>query len=324
MDKTMFVLGGTGFIGYEVVTQAVLEGWHVNALVRSEEAANKVKQKGANPVVGDISQLDTWIEIAGESMALIDLTQPKFPRRLGRSAIKAISAERQAMIRVILAGLESLPANQRPIFFSVSGADDLQPDDHGRINEHSPLRSSLYGFSQIGIPVRRLVETSGIETTFLYFGNLVYGPGKIFADQFINGLKKGSAFIIGKGTNHLPLVHVTDAARALVHLAGLPRLEVKGRSFIVMDEANTTLRDLLYETAALMGVRRPARLPAWLAALVAGSIAVETITLDVYADPSALLATGFHFKYSSYKQGVPATLSALGYASHLPADIIKS
>jgi 2-alkyl-3-oxoalkanoate reductase len=319
MDNTMFVFGGTGFIGYEVVTQAAMAGWHVTALVRSEEAAYKVKQKGANPVLGDISQVDSWIGTASENMVLIDLTQPKFPRRLGRSAIMSISSERQAMMRVILAGLESLPANQRPIFFSVSGADDLQPDEYGRINEHSLLRSSFYGFSHIGIPVRRLVETSGIEAEFIYFGNLVYGPGKIFVDQFINGLRHGAAFIIGRGTNHLPLVHVTDAARALVHLAGLPREEVKGRSFIVMDGADTTLRDLLYETAALMGVKRPARIPAWLAALVAGSIAVETITLDVHADPSALLATGYHFQYPSYKQGVPSTLSALGYASHLPA-----
>jgi hypothetical protein len=30
MDNSMFVFGGTGFIGYEVVTQAVLTGWHVN------------------------------------------------------------------------------------------------------------------------------------------------------------------------------------------------------------------------------------------------------------------------------------------------------
>jgi hypothetical protein len=50
-----------------------------------------------------------------------------------------------------------------------------------------------------------------------------------------------------------------------------------------------------------------------LAAPVAGSIAVETVTVDVLADPSALLQTGFHFTYPSYHKGVSATLTRMGY-----------
>ncbi len=119
-----------------------------------------------------------------------------------------------------------------------------------------------------------------------------------------------------------------------------------------MDGADTTQRELLDETATLMGAKRPGAVPTWLAALVAGSIAVETMTLyviynleqrgrllnnlhyvyselvsdvlfqrsrarlyiiDAHADPSALLATGFHFRYPSHQQGVPATLAVLGY-----------
>ncbi len=313
MNKTLFLLGGTGFIGHEVIIQAVQAGWHVKALVRSEEGANKLQQVSAHPIVGDIYQPETWIAEARGSTALIDLSQPKLPKRLSRSAMKALSAARQAMTRATLEALQSLPAEERPIFFSVSGADDLQPDAQGTISERSPLRSHPRGFAHIGIPVRQLVEISGIEATSVYFGNLVYGPGKVFADQYITGLRNGSARILGKGTNRVPLVHVTDAARALVHLAGLPRTGLVGRIFIVMDGADTTQRELLDETATLMGVKRPGAVPTWLAALVAGSIAMETITLDAHADGSALLATGFHFRYPSHQQGVPATLAALGY-----------
>jgi 2-alkyl-3-oxoalkanoate reductase len=313
MNRTIFILGGTGFIGHEVVIQAVQAGWHVKALVRSEEGANKLRQSGAYPVVGDIYRPETWINEARGSTALIDLTQPKFPKRLSRSAIKALSAERQAMTRATLKALQGLPAGERPIFFFVSGADDLQPDAQGAINERSSLRSQPIGFAHIGIPVRQLVEASGVEASYVYFGNLVYGPGKVFADQYITGLKKGSARVVGRGTNHLPLVHMTDAARALVHLAGLPRTELAGRTFIAIDGVGTTQRELLDETADFMGVKRPAAVPAWLAALVAGSIAVETITLDAHTDPSALLATGFLFRYPSHQEGVPATLAALGY-----------
>ena len=61
MNKTLFILGGTGFIGHEVVIQAMQAGWHLKALVRSEEGANKLQQVGAHPVVGDIHRPETWI-----------------------------------------------------------------------------------------------------------------------------------------------------------------------------------------------------------------------------------------------------------------------
>lgn len=311
MSKNVFVLGGTGFIGHEVVIQAVQAGWQVKTLVRSEEGADKLRQVGAHPVLGDIYQPESWIAEAGGSTALIDLTQPRFPKRLSRSAIKSLSTERQAMTRAALGALRKLPAEERPLLFSISGADDLQPDAQGTISERSLLRSHPRGFAYIGIPVRQLVEPSGIDATYVYFGNLVYGPGKVFADLYIAGLRKGSARVIGKGTNRLPLIHVTDAARALVHLAGLPRPDLVGRTFIAMDGTDTTQRELLDDAAALMGVKRPRAMPAWLAVLVAGSIAVETITLDAHADPSALLASGFRFRYPSHHEGVAATLASL-------------
>ena len=127
MNKSMFILGGTGFIGHEVVIQGVDAGWQVKALVRSEEGADRMRRIGALPIAGAIHRPEAWIAEVHGSTAMIDLTQPKFPKRLGRSAIKSLSTERQAMTRVTLGALRTLPAEERPILFSVSGADDLQP-----------------------------------------------------------------------------------------------------------------------------------------------------------------------------------------------------
>ena len=168
MARTMFVLGGSGFIGHEAVIQAVQAGWQVKALVRSEEGANKLRQIGAHPVLGDAYQPGMWIAEAEGSFALIDLTQPRFPKRLTRSAIRSLSTARQAMTRAELEALRKLRTEERPIFFSVSGADDLQPDVQGTISERSRLRGHPRGFAYVGIPVRQLVETSGIDATYVY------------------------------------------------------------------------------------------------------------------------------------------------------------
>jgi len=227
------------------------------------------------------------------------------------AGVQAIAVERQALTAGILEALCGLPVAERPILVSVSGADDLQPDATGTISHASRLRERPTGFARIGIPVRRLIEASGVDATFVYFGNLVYGPGKLFAEYYVKGLAAGKARVVGSGANRLPLTHVADAAGALVHLVGLPRQDIVGRTFVAMDGADTTQRALLDLTADAMGVKRTGSVPAWIARLVAGPVAVETITLDVHADPSALLATGFRFRYPSPREGVPAALGSL-------------
>jgi len=314
MHRTLFIFGGTGFIGHETIIQALQAEWQAKALARSEEGAEKMRQMGAHPVMGDLYQPQAWIAEAQGATALIDLTQAKLPRRITRSAMKSLSAQRQAMTRILLDAFKSLSAQERPIFFSISSADDLEPDAHGVLSQDSRPTTSPHGFGYIGVPVRKLVEASDLDTTYIYLGSLVYGPGKLFADIFVTGLKKGSAHIVGKGTNRPSLVHVTDAARAIVHLAGLPRNALVDHQFIVLDGAGTSQRELLNDTAMYMGVKKPPTIPAWLAALIVGPIAVETILLDARVDNSSLLETGFHFLYPSHREGVPATLVALGYA----------
>ena len=328
MNKTLFITGATGFIGDETVKEGVKTGWQVKGLVHAEKHVDTLCALGAQPVVGDVNQPQSWIAAVRGATAFIDLVQPKFPQRLSRKAINAISRERQAMTRGMLEALLSLPAEERPLFISASGADDLQPDAQKVISHDSVLRSHPRGFSHIGIPVRKLIEVSGLDAIYVYFGNLVYGPGKVFANQFVSGLRQNTAHIVGNGQNRLPLTHVTDAARALVHLAGLARAnangdgmgisalaetDLVGRTFIAADGSDATQRMLLEATADAMGVKRPGSAPTWLAALVAGSIGVETMTLDVHVDNSALLKTGFEFHYPSYREGVPTTLQALGY-----------
>jgi 2-alkyl-3-oxoalkanoate reductase len=313
--QTLFILGGTGFIGREAVGEAVARGFEVRALARGDAARSRLEQSGARPVGGDAEDPSTWARALEGADAVIDLLQPKLPRRLTAGAIDAISARRQAFTAGLIGAIEALPGGERPLLFSVSGPEDLQPDPAGRIDHASSLRSEPLGFSRIGGPVRRLVERSGIDATHVYLGAMVYGPGKVFAEVIVEGIRKRRARVIGDGSNRLPLVYVTDAARVLVHLAGLPRGQIAGRAFLASDGSATTQRELLNHTAELLGRRHPGSVPAWLAGLVAGRAGVEVITLDVHDDNSALRATGFEFRFPSHREGVPAALERLGALS---------
>ncbi|HYN91560.1 MAG TPA: NAD-dependent epimerase/dehydratase family protein, partial [Thermoleophilaceae bacterium] len=54
---TAFVTGGSGFIGGALIERLRSEGWDVRALARSERAAGRVRELGAEPVTGDLDDL---------------------------------------------------------------------------------------------------------------------------------------------------------------------------------------------------------------------------------------------------------------------------
>lgn len=308
---TIFLIGGTGFIGRSVVTEALGGGFEIRALARSESAASSLSAVGAEPVRGDAAD-PRWIDAVRGAHVLIDLVQPALPKRMTRGAMRRVADKRTAATSAQLAALQGLPHDERPLYFSISGADDLEPDSRGVISHRSGHAAGDSGFAIIGVPVRRVVDESPVEATHVHFGVIVYGPGKSFADVYVQGLRKGRAAVIGSGENRLPLTHVIDAARALVHLAGLPAEKLAGRTFLAVDGSDTTQGQLLDQTAELMGAKRPRRVPTAVAAMVGGRAAAEAMTFDARADNSALLESGFEFRYPSPREGLPPTLDELG------------
>ncbi len=240
---TLFLTGGTGFIGRSVVAEALGMRFDVRALARSDSSAAALQSAGAEPVRGS-GEDPQWIDEARGADVLIDLAQPALPSRMTRRSMRRVAEQRAAIVAATLEALERLPAGERPLYFAVSGADDLEPDSSGVISHESPTSSGDAGFARIGVPVHRLVAASGLPATFVHFGVMVYGAGKGFADFYVDGLRKGRAPVIGKGDNRLPLTHVTDAARALVHLAGLPQDQVAGRTFLATDGSDMTQGEL--------------------------------------------------------------------------------
>lgn len=225
--------------------------------------------------------------------------------------MQKVSAQRQRITRALTGALAGLPEAARPLYVSVSGVDDLQPDARGEVDDGSPLRESPVGFAHIGLPVRRIIDSAGIASAFACLGT-VCGPGKTFADVILPRIARGTWRVVDGGNNRVSLVHVEDAARALLHLAALPRAELEGRSFAVADGAAQTASEIFGYAAELLGAPAPGSVPRWLARWVAGKVAVETLGRDLRALPRALARTGFGFRYPDAREGLSATLAALG------------
>jgi nucleoside-diphosphate-sugar epimerase len=293
MLTDVFVLGASGFVGGAVVDAALEAGLSVGAWARTEAQAQKLKARGV--------RVTSPPEIPA-ARVVIDLIQPALPERLTESAMAKAAAYRVATTCSVL---PELPRGAT--LFSVSGTDDFED---AVVSHRSPFTRSPHGFARIGLAVRAEVLASGVPFASVHLGT-VYGPGKAFASRLFPRLAKGRLPIIGHGGNRLPLVHVEDAARALVHLAGLPAERLRAHPWIVTDGTATTQRDLLELGARLLHAPAPRSVPRWLASVIAGSVGAAAFARDVPTDPSALLAAGFALRYSSIATGLPASLARL-------------
>src|SRR5712671_5171420 len=140
MNKSMFILGASGFVGRKLVQAAVSDGWAVKALARSQSTGDQLAALGATPIAGDAESPEVWIAEAKNSRVMVDLIQPEIPRRVTFAAIQKISAQRLAFTRKLTAALQQVSTAERPLLLSISGTDDLEPDANGRIDGSSQLR----------------------------------------------------------------------------------------------------------------------------------------------------------------------------------------
>ena len=257
MERSVVILGAAGFVGAAVTRAAVAAGYRVLAVVRSPGALEYVETSGAHPLRGDAAVPGAWIHATAGADALIDLTQPALPTRLTVRAMTRMAHQRLATTEALLGAFRTLPAERRPLWISVSGTDDLLPDARGVLSSASRPRQRPRGFAHIGLPVRAALAASGEAVAFVHFGQMVYGPGKAYAAVIAEGVRTGSARVIGRGDNRLPLTHVHDAAAALTHLVALDRAQLAGRTIVAAPASPDTQRDLFTLTARALGAPAP-------------------------------------------------------------------
>jgi nucleoside-diphosphate-sugar epimerase len=238
----VFVTGGTGTIGSAVVAELLRNGHTVLALARSDPSARTLKDAGAEPLRGEIADLDVLRAGAAQSDGVISLA---FSRDFGNpeGLARAIAQESAA-----LAALgEQLIGSGRAIV-TVSGtpwvpgrasteADPLPTD--GPVGGRGRSVNALLGLA-----------SRGVRTSAVRMPRTVHNEGKggfagLLADQ---ARRTGVAGYPGDGTQRWPAVHALDAA-VLFRLA----LESApaGTSWHAVADEGDAVRDI----AALIGRR---------------------------------------------------------------------
>ena len=119
---------------------------------------------------------------------------------------------------------------------------------------------------------RSTLETPGLEGVVLRYG-MFYGPGTWYAKDGDVGrqVRKRRYPVIGHGEGTYSFIHIDDAASATV--AALER--ARPGFYNVVDDEPATAAEWMPVYAEAVGAKRPLRVPAFVARLIAGRALVE-------------------------------------------------
>jgi nucleoside-diphosphate-sugar epimerase len=252
--KRAFATGGSGFIGGRLVRRLVSEGWSVRALARLPSSSAAVAETGAEPVTGDLENVDamtrgaTGCDVAFHAAAHLGEwgSRSEFERVNVEGTKNVLQASREAGVRrFVHVGTEAALLAGKPLV---------------NVDESAPLRpDSKAAYAATKAKAEQAVRDAnadGFETVVVR-PRLVWGDGDTtILPNLVKAIEAGRFAWIGGGRHLTSTTHVDNAIEGLVLGAekGQP-----GGVYFVTDGDPVVFREFITELVATQGVEAPDR-----------------------------------------------------------------
>jgi nucleoside-diphosphate-sugar epimerase len=308
MARRVLIAGATGQIGELLTPALVAAGDEVYGLARSERSAEKVRELGATPVMGDAldaTAVDAAVAEARPEVIVHQLTAiPRKginPRKLGeafaatnrvrREGTRHLvdAAERHAVGRVVAQSISFAYRSEGPEILDESAPLDTDdPGDWGEIvGGVAALEEAVLGGSSFEGVVLRYGVFYGPDTP--------YAPGGIYGDMVM----KRRLPVVGDGTGRQSFIQLDDAVSAT-----LAAIERGSGVYNVVDDEPPQARDWVPGLADALGAKPPRRVPVWLARMVGGPPAIRLMTEQRGASNARIKhELGWEPRYPSWREG---------------------
>ncbi|HZM84464.1 MAG TPA: NAD(P)-dependent oxidoreductase [Candidatus Limnocylindrales bacterium] len=296
----VFVAGGSGVIGRRLVPQLVNRGHQVTATTTSADKLGLLERLGAKGVVMDgLDAVSVGEAVAAARPdAIVSQMTALSQAHAGKPNLRRADRFFAGTNRLRSEGIDHLLAAAE-----ATGVSHVVAQGHASMNgirqggwvktEEDPLEV-IEGTKAINHLEEVVVRAGG---AVLRYGGF-YGPGA--NDDQVKLVLKRMFPLVGGGTGYVSWVHVDDAASATVLAV---EQKAKGVFNIVDDEPAPASQWLPY-LARCAGAKPPRRMPAWLARLLAGEMAVGIMTKGRgFSNAKAKRVLGWQLRYPSWRQG---------------------
>src|SRR5919108_1542676 len=249
---TAFVTGGSGFIGGRLIERLVRDGWMVRALARSDAAAARVRERGAEFVRGDLADKPALsrgmqgADVAFHAAAVVDdWGSWKDFRRINVDGTNMVLGAARALgvRRVVHVGTEAAVLHGQPLVL----ADERTPL---ALDSPSPYPATKAEAEAAVVSA----NGDGLETIVVR-PRFVWGRGDTtLLPTMVKMVESGRFRWIGGGTQRTSVTHVDNTVEGLVLAAdrGTP-----GAAYFVTDGKPVVFREFVSELLATQGVQAP-------------------------------------------------------------------
>ena len=280
----VFVAGGSGAVGKQLVPLLVEGGHEVIALARDSGRGRVVEGLGAQPAVADALDRDELTaavrraepEVVVHQLTALSGVSGSFKKLDEEFALT--NRFRTEVTDTLLAAARLVRARR---FVAQSFCGWPFAREGGPIkSEEDPLDPSPpAGFRQTLAAIRTLEDAvrreTEVEALALRYG-IFYGPGTGIAEDgaIAELIRKRRIPVVGEGTGIWSFIQIQDAARATAAAlsGGTPGI------YNVVDDEPAPVATWLPHLADALGARPPRRMPVWLARLVIGDGGVSMMT----------------------------------------------
>jgi nucleoside-diphosphate-sugar epimerase len=303
----VLVAGATGAMGKQLVPRLVGAGHEVYAMTRSNPAGPSAL--GAVPVVADAldrGQVEAAVREAKPEVIVHQLTA------IGHIDTRHFDRSFAATNRLRIEGTDNLLAAGRAAgvrrFVAQSNGAFTYARTGGPVkNEEDPLDPSPVSSMAPMVAAIRHLERAVLgadwtEGIVLRYGAF-YGPGTSMepGSAQLEMIRKRSFPVVGDGGGVWSFVHVADAAEATV-----AAIENGARGvYNIVDDDPAPVAEWLPEVAAMLGAKKPMRVPRFVGRLAAGEAGVVLMTeLRGASNAKAKRELGWRPAHPSWRQGL--------------------
>lgn len=262
----VFVAGGTGTLGRPTIRLLRAAGHEVQALARTAERGEVLRALGAEPVLGDLFDLQAMTAALAGTDAVLHLAThiPPLDRMRKLSAWRDNDRLRSQGSSILVSAAIASKVRvyvQESITFLYAGRGDEQLFETAPIEASEPPLASARDAER---ETARFTARGG-QGVVLRFG-LFYGAEAASTRATVALARRRLFPIVGTGDQYVSSIHVDDAAAATVAALAVP-----AGVYNVVDDEPLPMRDYVTALTSAFGFKPARHVPLWLARIILGA-----------------------------------------------------
>ncbi len=245
----IFVTGGSGFLGRNLIARLTRQGHSIAALARSAETAHYLKALGTHPVTGDLDTISEWATALQGMDAIVHAAAPVslggewtlYENHITNASVELYRAANHAQVpHFIFISTEAVLQGEKPLL---------------DINESEPYPAepnSLYGRAKKLAEIRLRQSTCPTTLTILR-PSFIWGPHSPYL-QKLAALVQARRFIwVDGGEAAFERIHIDNMVEAIMLSLAKPQSGL----YLLTDNEPATSREFLGALFQAMSLRAP-------------------------------------------------------------------